>query len=139
MKGKLINPRNYVPSPGERVPGVSETVPNEALSIKEILRRFTKGMPLDVLEKEGAYDEHASFDSIDLEKLKHADLYEQMEVLDKMKLVAQEKRKELDDELARQVKERLDKEKEEQEVRELLKSSKKKKKDTGSDVEAASE
>lgn len=43
---KIKTPYNTAPDPGIAVSGVSMTVPDQALSIREILQRYTRGMPL---------------------------------------------------------------------------------------------
>lgn len=37
---------NSIPEPGETIPGASMTIPDQALSIGEIMRRFASGLPL---------------------------------------------------------------------------------------------
>jgi len=68
------------PSPGVKVGGKKRVVPNMALSLEEILRRFTRGEPLEV-GKEGQYDDGPE----DLEKMAHADLVDREEFADKLK------------------------------------------------------
>jgi len=93
----------------ESTPGISfkgvkkQVVPNQALSLQEILERFTKGEPLEV-GRDVQY--HESDD--DLEKVSHMDLVDKQEYMDKLKQTqkdyeSQEKRK------AQKERERLDK------------------------------
>lgn len=50
----------------EKGGGLSKTVPDETLSVKEILERFTRGVPM--ITKPGHYpDMDADFDDLDLE------------------------------------------------------------------------
>jgi len=78
---KLITQRQFelLPQHMEDYTGcVSETVPNDAYSIKDILEKFTRGMDPGVTRQPGG-DSGVSFDSPDLEKLRNADLYEKEE------------------------------------------------------------
>lgn len=60
----------------------TKTVPDEAMSMKEIMLRFTRGQPIpDTLEREVVYDGNASFDSPDLEALARMDDNERDEYL----------------------------------------------------------
>lgn len=60
--------------------GKKRTVPNQAMSLREMLRRFVRREPLPV-EKQGVYIES----DYDLEKLPHLDRTEQDEILAEMK------------------------------------------------------
>lgn len=52
----------------------TKTVPDDSMSMKEIMQRFTTGRPIpETLEREGVYDGNASFDSPDLEQLARMD------------------------------------------------------------------
>lgn len=57
-----------------------EVVPNQSMSLKEILRRFVKREALPVA-REGMYEDRFG----DLEKLKNADITEQMERIEQIK------------------------------------------------------
>lgn len=74
---------------GKAIPGVSpgydcthqvkEVVPDQSMSLREILERFTRGEAVPI-GKEGTFDDHAdSDDSIDLEKIAKADLVDREE------------------------------------------------------------
>lgn len=92
MKYKLTS--LPLPSLGESYVGVpDEVVPDQSMSLREILSRFTRGeaVPVGHDTSEGIQDE-------DLEKLKHADLVDKAEYMEKLKDVqrtheAQEKAK----------------------------------------------
>lgn len=59
---------------------ISETVPDESMSMREIMARYTRGMRIDAtLQREGSFDSGADFDSPDLEKLRDMDLVEKDE------------------------------------------------------------
>lgn len=60
---------------GKSFKGVKRcTVPNQSLSLQEIVKRFVRREPLP-LTKEGIYEDRFG----DLEKLKHADITEQLD------------------------------------------------------------
>jgi len=67
-------------------------VPNQSMTLKEILRRFVKKESLPAL-KEGVYIET----DYDLEKLSKADLTEQHEVIEELKKKVKRKKKEVED------------------------------------------
>lgn len=48
----------------------SQTVPDQALSIREIVQRYVKGIPVDVIQREGVYVDQQEHD---LEKLNRMD------------------------------------------------------------------
>lgn len=61
--------------------GESMTVPDETMSIQELLERFMNGQRVpDNLFREGGFDSGSSFDSDDLEKVRDLDLVERGEV-----------------------------------------------------------
>lgn len=68
------------PSKGRSFVGIkSQLVPDQSMSLKEILTRFTRGESVPVGHT-GQFDENAdSEDSIDYEKLAHADLVDKEE------------------------------------------------------------
>lgn len=64
----------------EKKTGPSQTLPNETMSVAEMLRKHIQGQRIpDTLYREPAYDSGASLDSEDLEKMKHMDLFEKEE------------------------------------------------------------
>lgn len=73
---------------GDREPrstGKGQTVPNEVMSIGEILLRFSKGMPLSgskVPASDGGDDQ--TFDSPDLQKLSKMDIFERQEYAEEL-------------------------------------------------------
>lgn len=54
----------------------SRTIPDQSLSIKEIVRRYVKGIPVDVVERTPVYCEQSEHD---LEKLSRMDFGEKAE------------------------------------------------------------
>lgn len=79
-------------------------VPNQSLSLQEILQRFTRGEPLEIGREGATFDDGDE----DLEKVKNADLVDKAEFAERMKQTQknwdkQEKRK------ADKERERLDK------------------------------
>lgn len=72
-----------IPSIGISFKGVKDqVVPDQSLSLREILERFTRGesLPIHHEPSEGIQD-------VDLEKIRHADLVEQHEFIDSLKEV----------------------------------------------------
>lgn len=63
----------------------SETVPNQSLSIQEILRRFTKGLPIGDNNQVPVYIDQDEDNAIDLEKLAKADFGEKAAYADMLK------------------------------------------------------
>lgn len=61
--------------------GKKAVVPNQSLSLQEILERFTRGEPLEIGRIGAVYDDGAE----DLEKMAHADLVDKQEFVDKLK------------------------------------------------------
>lgn len=58
---------------GEPGGGVSQTVPGGAMGLEEILQKFSQGMPLDGLIKEGSYTEDEyipNFRAMDIEEIR---------------------------------------------------------------------
>lgn len=82
-------------SQGMTITAKKQVVPNQSMSLQEILERFTRGEALAI--GRGTPEYHESED--DLEKLKNSDLVDRQEYLDKLKATQgnyakQEKRKE---------------------------------------------
>lgn len=69
-----------VPSIGTRLKGKKIVVPNQALSLQEILERFTRNEPLEI-GRETSYDDGPD----DLEKVSKMDLVDREEFVDKLK------------------------------------------------------
>lgn len=53
------------------------TLPDQSLSIREILNRFVKGIPVDVVKREAVYLDDRN--TVDMEKLARADFAEKIE------------------------------------------------------------
>lgn len=84
----------YDPAPEELhyADGPIHTVPNQSMSLKEILRRFIKREALPV-EKEGVYFES----EYDLEKLRHEDITVKHEVLAEVKKDVERKKRKVEE------------------------------------------
>lgn len=89
---------------GVKIRGKKITLPNQSLSLEEILARFTRGEPLEIGKGEGQYDDGPD----DLEKIGHMDLVERDEFVAKQK-ETQRKFKQQEDKKLKAQKERLDK------------------------------
>lgn len=61
--------------------GKSLVVPNQSMSLEEILSRFTRGEPLEIGREGAQYDDGPE----DLEKVSHMDLVDRAEFVDKLK------------------------------------------------------
>jgi len=74
------NSLNYDPAnwPGEKNTMPSLTIPDQAMSIQEILRRFAQGLPLGG-QKVPLYDEDLPFDAQQFQKMDLADKAEYIE------------------------------------------------------------
>lgn len=81
----------------EHVSGKSLTVPDESLSIREILTRFTRGQSVGGA-KEPAFDSGADFDSPDLEKVRDMDLVDRDELRSRVLVKKSDLQKKVDDE-----------------------------------------
>lgn len=57
-------------------------VPDQSLTLEEILRRFTRGEPLEIGRTDGVYDDEGEDD---LEKVQHMDLVDREEFVDRLK------------------------------------------------------
>jgi len=83
------------------------TIPNQSMSLKEILRRFVRREALPIA-REGTYEHRMG----DLEKLKNADIVDQMERVSELKANIQEavkrKKQHDDNEVAKEVKRKAD-------------------------------
>lgn len=105
----------------------SKTVPNETLSIRQIMEKHVKGMRIaDTLARQPAYDSGADFDSHDLEKLKHLDLHERSLIVDELRVQSALQKKKIEDDqkaAAAREKEKTDLE---EEIRNDFKEKKKK-------------
>ena len=77
---RVQNSLNYDPAdwPGEKNTMPSMTIPDQAMSIQEILRRFAQGLPLGG-QKVPLYDEELPFDTQQFQKMDLADKAEIME------------------------------------------------------------
>lgn len=73
------------PSHISHVGSESKTVPDDSMSMKEIVTRFTRGQKLDGMYREPIYDSGANFDSQDLEALSRMDAMEMAQYQDILK------------------------------------------------------
>lgn len=72
--------------------GKSQTVPDETLTMREIITRFSRTGQVDSrLDRRGVYTDNPSYDSPDMEELSKMDIYERQEVAAEMKQANQEK------------------------------------------------
>lgn len=67
--------------PGITIVGKKIVVPNQAMSLEEILRRFVRNESLPIGKDSEYYEDGED----DLEKIPHMDLVDQMEYMDKLK------------------------------------------------------
>lgn len=75
----LYNPRPIV---GQSFKGVKRvTVPNQSLSLREIVRKFVRREPIMTRTTEGVYETRFG----DLEKVSQMDMFDQLEVVDQIK------------------------------------------------------
>lgn len=71
-----VNAR-YMSAPKRRIRGISQTIPDQSMSLRDIITRFSKGLPITGNPQPGTYNEEPS-SGIDFRTL---DLHEQMEVV----------------------------------------------------------
>lgn len=106
--------QNPGPSQGIRITEADQTVPDQSLSLAEILRRFTRHEVLPVGHK-GQYGSEVLMDpesdselNIDVEKLRHADLTEKAEYRSTVREKIQEFEREEDARKEREAKEKAE-------------------------------
>lgn len=87
LRKTIIRQRDYemLPHHYETIEGVSVTVPNESMSIQEIMTKHVRGIDMSIMARTPAYDSGASFDSDDIEKLQHQDIFEKQQKLESLK------------------------------------------------------
>lgn len=95
MSGRIRLTHNFKlgQRPGDKeVPyGPSETVPDETMTVQEIIKKYVTNQRIDVgLKREGAYND-GDFDDMDMEKVNDMDLFEKEELLTDLKRSNQEK------------------------------------------------
>lgn len=71
---KVKNSLNYSTSDGRVFTQPSMTVPDQTISIKELVNRFTQGLPIPV-GKTPIYDESGEAEGIDLKKLDLSEIH----------------------------------------------------------------
>ena len=72
----------------------SRVLPNQALTIKEILEKHIKGLPVDVKNYEGWYSEQNTFD---LERIARSDFGDKFAMQELMRRRAEQLKTELDE------------------------------------------
>lgn len=77
---KFVSVASPKPAIGCKTGGIKLTVPNQAMSLEEILERFVRGEPVNV-GKDPVYDDGDE----DLEKLSHMDLVDKAEYVERLK------------------------------------------------------
>lgn len=65
----------------------SKAVPDQSLSVQEIVRRYVRGIPVDVVQREAVYLDQSE---IDLERVSRADFAEKAELANAMQARAQD-------------------------------------------------
>lgn len=65
----------------------SETQPNQSMSLKEMVKRFVRGIPVDMVRREGVFMDH---ENTDFEKLSRMDFAEKIEYAEQYGKRAQE-------------------------------------------------
>jgi hypothetical protein len=70
----------------------SLTIPNQALTLGQILDRFTRNIPVDIVRRDPVYHDQNEFD---LEKMSRMDFADQQEFADQMARRAQDQENEL--------------------------------------------
>lgn len=91
---------NLLPSHKSHQWGPSETVPDDCLTIKQIMQKFVHGQPIDENRKSEQIYLGGDFDSPDLESLKRMDLAERSEYVAVLKEQIAEKKQHLKDAMA---------------------------------------
>lgn len=72
----------------------NRVVPDQSMSIQEIVKRFVRGIPVDVVQRDKVYVDQSE---IDLEKASRADFAEKAELARHMSEIAQSKRDDLEE------------------------------------------
>lgn len=79
---KLKNTANAVPVIGQQITQPSKTIPDQSMTIQQILLRNQQGLSLNALEKVPEYDGATSPDDLVLPDLSKLDLADRQEILD---------------------------------------------------------
>lgn len=69
--------KDYGKSPRKQL-----TIPDQAISLREIITRFTRGVPVDVRQREAVYIDQSEFD---LEALGRAEFSEKMSIAEELR------------------------------------------------------
>jgi hypothetical protein len=81
VKQKFKTPYNSVPDPGEINTKPSETIPDQSLSIPEIIRRFASGLPLGGAKVTYYDEEDDILDGVDPRTLDISEKYDLLETI----------------------------------------------------------
>lgn len=78
LRKNIIRQRDFelLPHHYENIEGPSMTVPDESMSIQEIMSKHVRGIDMGAMFRQPSYDSAASFDSEDIEKIQHEDLFD---------------------------------------------------------------
>jgi len=82
----------YVLKPKFTRPRKRVTVPDQSMSIQELVRRFVKGIPSDVIQREAVYNDQSEYD---MEKLARMDFSEKAALAAELSAQAREQSDEL--------------------------------------------
>lgn len=78
----------------EKPKGNSLTIPDQSMSIKQLLLRHTRGQEIPIHDPSYQYEENVEFsDTLDLPDLDKLDPFEKMELADQMKDIVKETKK----------------------------------------------
>lgn len=92
---RIVSSLDYKISPGENVPSKSETVPNEAYTIRELIDKARAGVALDLIvsERHSAYasesDQFEDYDAVDPTQSEDFDLVDAQNAAEIIKDVQQ--------------------------------------------------
>lgn len=83
---KIRRRYNYKPGKQNETPkGVSVTIPGETYTIRELLKKHTRGiLPPDII-RQGQYSDEQEFDSPDLQKLHRSDINDKTAQINELK------------------------------------------------------
>lgn len=112
------------PSDKEVGGGVSMTVPDESLSVRNIIDRFTRGQGSGVAVREGYYDPSPDLDSPDIDKLDHMDLIDRDEFAEVNRATKERLEKEIADDKKRKAEEKKKRDEEDEQMRAKFRSEK---------------
>lgn len=126
-KKQLRNALKFELQSSDKEPGggLSITVPDESLSVRQLIERFTRGQSSGVGVREGYFDEGSDFDSPDMQKLDHMDLIDRDEFAAANAATKERLEKEIADDKKRKKEEADRLAEEDREIREKFRKEKK--------------